>query len=296
MFEGFERFSVDADGVAISGRIRRNGNAPALLLLHGYPQTHCIWHKMAPRLAERYTVVATDLRGYGDSAKPPGGADHAAYSKRAMAADQVRVMRALGFERFDVIGHDRGARVAHRMALDHEARVGRLAVLDIVPTYKIFAETNRRIATDYYHWFFLIQPYDFPERLIGNDAPYYLRAKMGRWSAGTDVFTPAAMAEYLRCFDDPAAIHASCEDYRAAATIDLDHDRADLARRIEAPLLALWGAKGAMARNYDVLATWRERARNVAGRAIDCGHFLPEEAPDATLAALFDFLDHRPLV
>jgi len=288
MFDGFETTTVETSGAAI--RVVLGGSGPPVLLLHGYPQTHAMWHKVAPALARRFTIVAADLRGYGDSAKPPGGDDHAGYSKRAMAADQIEVMAALGFDRFAVVGHDRGARVGHRMALDHRNRVERLAVLDIVPTWKIFAETNKQIATDYFHWFFLIQDYDFPERLIGADPEYYLRAKMGKFSTSDDVFTPAAMAEYLRCFSDPAAIHASCEDYRAAAGIDLVHDEADLTRKLDCPVLALWGAKGAMEKNYDVLAAWRERARDVRGSALACGHYLPEEAPEETEAELSRFL------
>ena len=288
MFEGFETKTIETPDTAI--HLAVGGSGPPVLLLHGYPQTHAMWHKVAPGLAERFTVVAADLRGYGDSGKPPGGDDHAGYSKRAMAADQVAAMAALGFERFAVVGHDRGGRVGHRMALDHPARVERLAILDIVPTWKIFAETDKEIATDYYHWFFLIQDFDFPERLIGADPEYYLRTKMGKFSASDDVFTPQAMAEYLRCFSDPATIHASCEDYRAAAGIDLAHDEADLERKLDCPVLALWGAKGAMEKNYDVLAAWRERASDVAGRALDCGHYLPEEAPEACAQELAGFL------
>jgi len=288
MFDGFETHTVQTSGAAI--RLRKGGRGPPVLLLHGYPQTHAMWHKVAPGLARDFTIVAADLRGYGDSAKPPGGNNHEGYSKRAMAADQVEIMSVLGFDRFAVVGHDRGGRVGHRMALDHPEHVERLAVLDIVPTWKIFAETDKEIATDYYHWFFLIQAYDFPERLIGADPEYYLRTKMGKFSTSSDVFTPDAMAEYLRCFSDPAAIHASCEDYRAAATIDLAHDEADLSRRLECPVLALWGAKGAMEKNYDVLAAWRERALNVSGMAVPSGHYLPEEAPEETEAEIARFL------
>ncbi len=287
MFTGFERLEIDCGDAVIN--LVKGGSGPPLLLMHGYPQTHVMWHKLAPALAERFTVVATDLRGYGDSAKPPGGDDHAGYSKRAMAADQVAVMRALGFERFHVAGHDRGGRVGHRMALDHADAVTKLAVLDIVPTHKLFATTDKALATAYYHWFFLIQPHDFPETLIGNDPDYYLDFVFARWGADADAFSPEAMAEYRRCFSDPAAIHASCEDYRAAASIDLEHDEADLGRRLTCPLLALWGEKGAMHRLYDVLACWREPAQAVEGRALACGHYLPEEAPEETVAALSRF-------
>lgn len=288
MFDGFTETTIAATGADI--HLVHGGAGPPVLLMHGYPQTHVMWHKLAVELARDFTVVATDLRGYGDSAKPDGGKDHEAYSKRAMAGDQIEVMAALGFERFAVVGHDRGGRVGHRMALDHEARVSRLAVLDIVPTHKIFSEANAAIATDYYHWFFLIQPFDFPERLIGADPEYYLRSKIGKFSFGEDVFTAQAMAEYIRCFSDPAAIHASCEDYRAAAGIDLAHDEDDMARKLGCPLLALWGVRGAMERNYDVLAAWRERAERVSGRALPCGHFLAEEAAGETLAELRKFL------
>ena len=286
MFEGFETADVETSGARI--HLVHGGEGPPLLLLHGYPQTHVIWHKIAAQLAERFTVVACDLRGYGDSAKPPGGDNHEAYSKHAMALDQVEVMAHLGFDRFAVAGHDRGARVAHRLALDHPERVSRLAVLDIAPTRKMFAETNQSFATDYYHWFFLIQPADFPETLIGANPEVYLRQKMGKF-VGDGAFTAAAWAEYVRCFT-PDAIHASCEDYRAAASIDLEHDEADLDSMIACPVLALWGAKGAIEKHYDALAAWRERATDVQGQALPCGHYLAEEAPEETLAALIPFL------
>ncbi len=278
---------METSGAVIRGV--RGGNGPPLLLLHGYPQTHVIWHKVASRLARHFTVIATDLRGYGDSAKPAGGEAHAAYSKRAMALDQVEVMEALGFGRFFVAGHDRGGRVTHRMALDHADRVLKAAVLDIVPTRTVYRTIGKEVATGYYHWFFLIQEFDLPERLIGADPEYYLRRKIGHWSRVGDSFAPAAMAEYIRCFSDPRTIHATCEDYRAAAGIDLEHDEADLDNKITCPLLALWGGRGLVGRNYDVPATWRERAVDVSGRAVDCGHFLPEEAPEETLSELIRF-------
>ena len=278
---------METSGAVIRGV--RGGNGPPLLLLHGYPQTHVIWHKVASRLARHFTVIATDLRGYGDSAKPAGGEAHAAYSKRAMALDQVEVMEALGFGRFFVAGHDRGGRVTHRMALDHGDRVLKAAVLDIVPTRTVYRTIGTEVATGYYHWFFLIQEFDLPERLIGADPEYYLRRKIGHWSRVGDAFTPAAMAEYIRCFSNPQTIHATCEDYRAAAGIDLEHDEADLDNKITCPLLALWGGRGLVGRNYDVPAIWRERAVDVSGRAVDCGHFLPEEAPEETLSELIRF-------
>jgi haloacetate dehalogenase len=287
MFEGFTTADIDAGGTTI--HTVHGGSGPPLLLLHGYPQTHVMWHKIAPRLAERFTVVATDLRGYGDSGKPPSDADHSAYSKRTTARDQVEVMAALGFETFLVAGHDRGGRVAHRMALDHPQRVTKLAVLDIVPTHKIFSTVTKEIATGYYHWFFLIQGGGLPETLIGHDPEYYLRTKVKQWGGGMEAFTEEALNEYVRCFSDPACIHASCEDYRAAASIDLKHDEADMDHKVRCPLLALWGEKGLMERHYDVLATWRERAADVRGRKLRCGHYLPEEAPEDTLAELIGF-------
>lgn len=279
------------DGVEIHARLA--GSGPPLLLLHGYPQTHVCWHRLAPRLAERFTVVATDLRGYGASSRPAGGHDHAAYAKRAMAADQHAVMRALGFERYAVVGHDRGGRVAHRLALDHPEAVTRLAVLDIAPTATMYARTDRAFAEAYYHWFFLIQPFDLPERLIASDPAYYLQTTLRAWCKTEGAISDDAMAAYLAAFASPGAIHAACEDYRAAASLDLVHDAADDAagKRLEMPLLALWGARGTVGRLFDVLACWREKSRaEVTGHALDCGHFLPEEAPEATLEALVEFL------
>lgn len=287
MFDGFENRTLtvsEADIHLVTG-----GSGPPLLVRHGYPQTHVMWHKIAPALAERFTVIAPDLRGYGDSSAPPGTEGHAEYSKRAMAADQIEVMAALGFHRFAVVGHDRGGRVGHRMALDHRDRVERLAVLDIVPTWNMFNDIGKGIATDYFHWFFLIQAHDFPERLIGADPEYYIRGRMRQHDTGDGVFTDDALAEYIRCFT-PETIHASCEDYRASASIDLEHDEADMTSPITCPVLVLWGAKGAMERHYDVLPSWRTRARDVSGQALECGHFMAEEVPEQTLAALKPFL------
>jgi haloacetate dehalogenase len=265
------------------------GEGPPLLLLHGYPQTRACWAAVAPPLAEHFTVVAADLRGYGDSDKPAGGPDHAAYSKRAMAADMVGLMAELGFDRFDVAGHDRGGRVAHRMALDHPEAVRRAAVLDIVPTRTLFATTDQAFATAYYHWFFLIQPDGLPETMIGRDPEWFLRETVRRWTGRGRQVPERAIAEYVRCFSDPAAVHASCEDYRAAASIDLEHDAADGDRRLTCPLLVLWGEQGAMHRLNDVLATWRALAADVRGRHLPCGHFLPEECPEETAAELIAF-------
>jgi haloacetate dehalogenase len=287
MFEGFANRDVASAETTI--RVRIGGAGPPLLLLHGYPQTHALWHRVAPVLAERFTVVCADLRGYGDSGKPRSDPAHAVYSKRASAADMVAVMAALGFERFMLAGHDRGGRVAHRLALDHPGRLEALAVLDIVPTRTVFRATDQALASAYYHWSFLSQPYDLPERLIGADPVYYLRRKLGAWAA-LENFAPAALAEYERGFADPAVIHASCEDYRAAASIDLVHDEADLKRRIQCPVLALWGRRGVMERHFDVLTTWREKASGpVSGRALDCGHFLAEERPQETAKELLEF-------
>ena len=295
MFEGFADRMIDAGG-DIRIRARIGGDGQPVLLLHGYPQTHACWHAVAPRLvAAGFTVVATDLRGYGDSAKPMSEADHATYAKRAMAKDQVAVMRALGSPRFAVAGHDRGARVAHRMALDYPQSLTRIALLDIAPTATMYAKTDMDFATAYYHWFFLIQSAPLPERLIGADPEFYLRTKLSAWSQGREnFFAPEAVAEYLRCFSGPVAIAATCEDYRAGATIDLAHDAADADRRIEAPLLVLWGERGVVGRTYDVLATWREKARDVRGHALPTGHYLPEEAPEATAEALAEFFRQPP--
>ena len=260
-----------------------------MLLLHGYPQNHYMWHKVAPALAEHFSLVIPDLRGYGDSGHPDDGDNHAGHAKRAMALDQVEVMSALGFEQFNLVGHDRGGRVAHRLTLDHPERVRKLSVLDIAPTRRVFADTDQALATAYYHWFFLIQRAPYPETMIGHDVEFYLRSMMVRWGTGEDAITPDAFAEYLRCFSKPETIHATCEDYRAAATIDLEHDAADEDKRIECPVQALWGEKAVMHRRYDVVAVWREYADSVTGQPIPCGHFIPEEAPVETIDALLGF-------
>lgn len=292
MIERFTSHTV-AVGNGIDIAAWTAGSGPPVLLLHGFPETSACWRKIAHGLAERFTVVAADLRGYGASSKPPGGGDHAAYSKRAMAADQVALMRALGHERFHLVGHDRGGRVAHRLALDHAHSVDRLAVLDIAPTATMYAATDKDFATAYYHWFFLIQPADFPERMLANNTRDYLRHTFAAWSKTEGAFEKAILEHYGEAWFDPAAIHAACEDYRAAATIDLVHDaESDAAGvKLSMPLLALWGSRGTVGRTFDVLAAWREKsASTVTGHAIDCGHFLPEEAPEQTLAALCDFL------
>jgi haloacetate dehalogenase len=294
VFEGFEREPVETAGAEIA--LVRGGDGPPVLLLHGYPQTHAMWHLVAPMLAEEFTIVATDLRGYGDSSKPFGDEDHSSYSKRTMAADQASVMESLGFDSFAVVGHDRGARVGHRMALDHPNRVTKLAVLDIVPTLHVFETVGKDLATAYYHWFFFIQPYDLPETLIGADPSYYLHKKLGGWGTSLETFAPKATAEYERCFD-AATIHASCEDYRASASIDLVHDQADReeGRKVQCPLLTLWGGRGVMEKIYDVETIWREYANDVRGRPLDTGHFLAEERPDETAHELRSFLKEQSI-
>jgi haloacetate dehalogenase len=265
------------------------GDGPPVLMLHGYPQTHVTWHRVAPALARHYTVVCADLRGYGDSGKPPSDASHAAYSKRAMAQDMVELMRDLGHPQFRLVGHDRGGRVAHRLCLDHPDAVTQVAVLDISPTRTMYAGTDQAFATAYYHWFFLIQPFDLPEHLIGGDPVYYLHRKLGGWGTGLAHFDASALAEYERCFKDPATIHATCEDYRAAASIDLEHDAASDAQRIACPLLVLWGERGIVHRCFEPLDDWRAVAADVRGRSLPCGHYLAEELPDDTLRELTAF-------
>lgn len=290
MFLNFKKNITEVDGAAINYVI--NGSGPPLLLLHGYPQTHIIWHKIAPELAKKYTVIASDLRGYGNSSKPVTTETHRPYSKRAMAKDQVQLMQQLGFGRFMLVGHDRGGRVGHRLALDYPNVVEKLVVMDIAPTYTMYKTTDMDFAKSYYHWFFLIQPYNIPEQMIGADPLYFLTKKFGQWGRDSGAFTKEAFAEYLRCLT-PETIHASCEDYRASASIDLNHDQIDLDKgnKIACKMLALWGDKGFVGRKYDVLEEWRKWCDNVTGFSLPCGHYLPEEAPKETLAALLDFLD-----
>jgi haloacetate dehalogenase len=291
LFPGFTDRRVEvADGVHIAARV--GGEGPPLLLLHGHPQTRAIWHRVAPALATDHTVVAADLRGYGDSDKPAGTADHANYSKRTMAADQLALMRALGYARFDVLAHDRGARVAHRLAADHGQAVRRLVVLDVAPTLEMYERTTEAFARAYWHWFFLIQPAPLPERLIEADPAAYVREAMGRRSAGLAPFDPRALAEYQRCLALPGAAHGLCEDYRASAGIDLVHDRSDreAGRLLDMPVLVLWAEQGVIQRCFDPLAAWRRVAGDVRGEALDCGHYIAEEAPDALLARVVPFL------
>jgi haloacetate dehalogenase len=291
LLKGFRAQDVPLDGLAVHAAVGPRREGAAVLLLHGYPQTHALWHKTAPRLAERFNVVAPDLRGYGDSGKPPTTPDHVPYSKRVMAADQVELMRALGHERFHVVGHDRGGRVGHRMAVDHPGAVMSLTVLDIAPTLSMYEQTTDEFARAYWHWFFLILPAPVPEKMIGADPKFLLRAKMGAMSAGMKPFTSEAWAEYERCFT-PEMIHASCEDYRAAATIDLVHDRADRAsgRRVGCPVLALWGANGVVQKCFEPLHDWRRVADDVRGHALPAGHYIPEEVPELLVDELESFL------
>lgn len=292
LFPNFIARKIRTSGATINlewgGAVR--ADRPAILLLHGYPETHAMWHKVAPTLARDYTVVCPDLRGYGGSSKPKGLPDHSSYSKRAMANDMVEVMEALGHRSFHVVGHDRGARVAHRMARDHGKRVRSLTVLDISPTLKMYESTNMQFARAYYHWFFLIQEAPLPEKMLAAVGPGYVFKRLGRGKSGLKHFDKRAMAEYARAFKDPRTIHATCEDYRAAATIDLFHDKHDLDRKISMPVLAIWGKQGVIGALFNCVEDWREVATDVHGRHFQCGHFIPEEKPKELLAELRRFL------
>lgn len=290
LLDGFDDCAVDLDGVRINAR--RAGAGPPLLLLHGYPQSMVMWHRVAPSLAADFAVVVADLRGYGGSSKPAGGPGHRNYTKRALALDMVTLMTRLGHERFVVVGHDRGGRVAHRMALDAPDRVAALAVLDIVPTRHMFTHVDRAMATTYFHWFFLTVADDLPEKLINGNPDAWIDSRFaGRHGGGLPI-DEAALAEYRRVFTDPRAVHATCEDYRAAAGPDLELDQEDYAAglRVRQPLLALWGARSYVGRSFDVAAVWRSYATAVSGHAVDADHYLAEEAPAATEDALRDFL------
>jgi haloacetate dehalogenase len=283
MLEGFDRLTVERGGVRLA--VRRAGAGDALLLLHGHPQTHAMWHHVAPQLARQFSVVLMDLRGYGDSGRPAAGETSRNYSKREMALDALHVMRTFGFERFRVLAHDRGARVAHRLAADHPHSVERMMLLDIAPTLAMYEQTSESFARAYWHWFFLIQPPPLPEALIESDPVRYVRAVMGKRHAGLDAFAPEAIAEYERCAAIEGTAQAVCADYRASAGIDLDHDREDVAagRKITQPLRVLWGEHGVVGQCFDVLALWRERATHVTGRSLPCGHYIAEEAPKLLL-------------
>ena len=287
MFEGFKQTQVEGAGAKIN--LRYAGSGPPLLLLHGNPLTHVMWHKIAPRLAQDFTVVATDLRGYGDSSKPDGGPDHGGYSFRAMGQDQAAVMAALGFRQYYDCGHDRGARVAHRMALDYPERVSKVAFLDIVPTHHLLNNIKKTWAVDSYHWFFMAQPYDYPEQmLIAYGLERYIRKKLDKKGVGMSGFTPEALAEYIRCCT-PENIHAVCEDYRAAVSIDLVHDEADLQRKLAIPVLVLWGERSHVNRSYRPIEAWLERATDVRGKMLPCGHYPAEQSPDETYRELRAF-------
>ncbi|PMX01202.1 alpha/beta hydrolase [Pseudomonas sp. FW215-R2] len=290
MFAGFVKDQRHVNGVDITYRIK--GSGPGLLLLHGHPQTHVIWHKVAEQLAEHFTVVAADLRGYGDSSRPPADERHTSYSKREMARDGVELMQALGFTQFSILAHDRGARVAHRLALDHPAAVQRMVLLDIAPTLAMYNQTNEAFARAYWHWFFLIRPAPLPETLIEADPEAYLRSVMGSRSAGLKPFTDEAFAEYLRCLSLPGSARGICEDYRASADIDLEHDRADLeaGHHLSLPLLVLWGAEGTVGRCFDPLKEWQQVAADVRGKPLPAGHYLAEEVPELLLAEALAFL------
>lgn len=289
MFEAFETFEVRRGPVRLHGR--KGGQGAPLLLLHGHPQTHAMWHAVAPELARHFTVVMMDLRGYGDSARPPADAGHLSYSKREMALDALAVMQLHGFNTFQVLAHDRGARVAHRLAADHPATVQRLMLLDIAPTLAMYENTSEAFARAYWHWFFLIQPPPLPEALIDSDPVRYLRSVMGKRHAGLDAFAPAALAEYERCAQIPGTATGICEDYRASATVDLLHDRIDVGegRRLMQPLRVLWGEHGAVGQCFDVLDLWRARAMDVSGMSLPSGHYIAEEAPQLLLAQALDF-------
>lgn len=292
-FDGFERVRVALPGGTVAARVGGPADAPPLMLVHGFPQTHAMWHRVAQALSDRHRLVLPDLRGHGDSDHPPGDADHANYSKRTQAALLVGLMAALGHARFGLVGHDRGARVAHRLALDHPSAVGRLALIDIAPTLDMYAATDQRFATAYYHWFHLIQPQPLPERMIGGDPLGYLHAKLGGWgSRGLAHIEPDALAAYEASFARPTAIHGACEDYRASAGIDLDHDRASRAagQRIACDTLVMWGERGVVHRLFDPVALWQAQcAATVHPMPMPAGHFIPEELPQATAAGLAAF-------
>ncbi|WP_208353800.1 alpha/beta fold hydrolase [Pseudaestuariivita rosea] len=287
MFEGFSKFQIETIGARIVGVT--GGNGPPVLLLHGYPQTHAMWHRVAPRLAQHYTVVAADLSGYGASSKPLTDTRHSPYTKRAMAADMVEVMGELGHDRFFLCGHDRGGRVAHRLAADYSEKVRRIAVLDIAPTREMYRNTTEAFAHKYWHWFWLTLPAPLPETMIGADPDAFLKYKCGHGSAGLTPFAPEAWQTYLKAIRDPATVHAMCEDYRAAATVDIEHDDADGDFRLPMPLLALWGKNGVIEACFDCLALWRERAADVRGQSLDGGHYLAEECDAEVAEHLINF-------
>jgi haloacetate dehalogenase len=290
MMEGFTRSEIKTSGARIVTVV--GGEGPPLLLMHGNPFTHLSWLKIAPRLAQEFTVVCTDLRGYGDSEKPPGGDDHSGYSFRAMGQDQFEVMEVLGFLRFAAAGHDRGARVLHRMCLDQPDKIDRAAILDIIPQHYLLNNVTRQWGTFSWHWFFMNQPFDLPERLMGADPDYFIRTKLAKTKQGLSFFDERALAEYIRCFRNPATIHAMCEDYRATFGVDLEMDTKDFeaGRRIICPLLLLWGATGGVGRNHKAHEIWLRYATDIrSAKALPCGHYLSEEAPEQTYNELRAF-------
>ena len=286
MFKNFKQDVIEVNGVNINYKI--GGKGEPLLLLHGYPQSHVLWRKIAPLFAENYTVICSDLRGYGDSDKPQSDKKHLTYSKKTMGLDQNELMKKLGFKEYFLVGHDRGGRVAHRMAIDFKENIKKISVLDIVPTSHVFKNTNAILAKRYYHWFFLIQSYPHPETMIGNDPEYFIRSKLQMWGANNEYLTEDIIQEYLRCFTTET-IQASCEDYRAGASIDLVHHEEDFDKKISCPLQVLWGSKAFVEELYDPIKVWKEWALNVEGQSIDCGHFLPEESPVETYNAIINF-------
>ena len=289
MFNNFKKAIAKVNGIKINYRIA--GNGPPVLLLHGYPQTHIMWREVAPLLAKNYTVVCSDLRGYGDSEKPISDDEHKTYSKSVMGKDQHELMNYLEFDKYYLVGHDRGARVAHRMAIDYQEAIQKLIVLDIVPTLHVFENTEQTLARRYYHWFFLIQPYPHPETLINNSVEFYLKSKLAMWGSREGFISEEALSEYLRCFSNKDTIHASCEDYRAGASIDLVEHKRDYEKKIKCPLLVLWGKKGTVEELYNPIEVWKNWANNVSGEALECGHFLPEEKPKETYQYIIDFFD-----
>lgn len=296
VFQGFEKIKIQTTDTEIN--LVSKGDGPAILLLHGYPQTHVMWHKIAPVLADQFMVVAPDLRGYGDSGKPQPNGDHNIYCKRSMAEDQIQVMNELGIESFHVVGHDRGVRVGHRMALDYPTKVMSLTSLDVVPSQAAFENMDSDLSFAWFHWHLMRQPPPFPEKLIGTNAKFYLDFLLERWTAVEDAITKEAYSEYLRCFSNPETIQASCADYRAIE-LDLEHDKKDKGRKLDCPVLVLWGTDMTKrpgwqtGKNLNMLATWHDRAVNVEGYGINCGHFLPEEAPEETVKTILGFLSTK---
>ena len=285
MFDNFTRHTISTSGAKINAVV--GGEGPPLLMLHGFPETHTMWHKVAPELSKYYTLVIPDLRGYGDSEKISSDPKHNNYSKRTMAQDQVEVMEHLGHTKFYVAGHDRGARASHRLAKDNQDKVLKMLLLDIIPTREMFKQVNQSMATSSYHWFFLIQEEPFPETLIQGSAEYYVKSRLK--SVNDDCFNADSISEYVRCGINPGTIHAWCEDYRAGASIDLEHDEEDFNNKLDLPLRVLWSSVGHMGRNNDVISVWGNYANNVSGKSLNCGHFIPEELPNEIIKEFIQF-------